>query len=189
MQTLTMPQLKTSKTRKRLSSEGLGPLALGCYGLAGFFFILCLIFHQTPRTIQKGMVRAEFPVVAAVPLDPATYRFRESATKSIEASSLVLLITKDNIIFGPLGSFVSNKSSEQKLLSVPHRDGSPQLRELTQFIPTWIERQKSVFKKEFDGVAILASDPEVPLSIVIQSVQYLRESGFFNNVVIGGRIQ
>jgi hypothetical protein len=189
MRTLTMPQLKISKTKKRLSNDGFGSIALGCYALAGFFVMLCIILHQTPHKTPMGMVKAEFPVVSAIPLDPGTYRYREAASKTIAESSLVLLITRENIVFGDLKSFVSHQASEQRLLSVPHKHGSPQLHELTAFMPAWIEKQKSVIKKEFDGIAILASDPEVPLSIVVQTVHFLKESGIFTNVVIGGRIQ
>jgi hypothetical protein len=104
----------------------------------------------------------------------------ERSVAAIDKATVIIILNKKGLIFGEIGSVADNYLNARDKFIVDHKQGSPQISTLLSKLKRW--------KKEEQRVAILAPEQNVPVAILVQTVQRLKASGYFQKVVLATNI-
>lgn len=182
MTTSTTPQLKISRTKKRLSNDRWLGL-LNVLAILGLFACVTFALRATTLSGRYGVVDAELPVVwqpfpgKALPA-PEPNAF-------IGKSTPVVLLTAKEFIFGDISAFTQDLTDIRNKFSVPHRDGAPNMDALLKTMNLWNTSQK----RAKDGVIVFMPAENIPAPIVIQVVDGLKRSHVFQRVVLASGLK
>lgn len=181
----TTLQLKISRTRKRLSnSPWYVPLnIIACFGV---LVLLASLLRAVSLAGSYGVIDLDIPVLS-VPLDDKTLsRLKPTATENLALQTPMVFLSREAYIFGTTESFTTDISNIRNKFYIPHEDGAPNLPRLISDMERWAKDSKINGKTISTELVILLPQEEIPLPIVLQTIDGLKQSGLFAKVVLGG---
>jgi len=171
----TTLQLKTLKTRKRLSDDAWHSRIL-IIVVIGLVLILSFCLRSTVISGVFGTISAEIPVLYLPIKDPTKHGFYETPSAWIEKTTAVVVLTATEFIFGDLESFSKDLSNVRNKFSVKHVDGAPDLDSLITSLSKWeTQRSSSGRTIDKDDVIVLLPVEDIPMPIVIQVMSRLEK--------------
>lgn len=175
---------RISRTKKRLSEDRWGQISVI---LAFFGLIATLTFGLRAVTMSGvyGAVPLEIPVMQAAINDPGYFSYKEQPRDSLTALTPTVVLTTDAFYFGDLTAFTSNYSEIRDKFIIRHVNGEPQLSTLLQQMTRWITARKQQENAPTGRTLVLVPSGDIPVPIMIQVVAGLRQSRFFERVVLG----
>ena len=186
MQTSPMLLSKISGTKKRLSESALADSALSSLALCGLLMILTYTSRVMTLGGSWGLIPVDIPVVSQPFADGGAHNYQESPASTVSASTMVIAMTPNELIFGDLNAFTTQKSDVRNKFMIPHKEGSPQIKGLLKQAEEWSLDRKNRLGIRTDRLVVVVPDPAVPVAVVSGVIERLRESGKFSHVVLGG---
>ncbi len=180
MQTLTILQLKISKTKKKLSSPWQHQVLISFA-----IFSTCTVFsyalHSFNLSWPHGVVLSSIPVVIDDE-QPALKALELVETSTLDQDSLVVAITESAIFWGKLAAFTDEYFKKNNKYMIPHHDQRPNMIELLENLQKW--RAETPNSEQGHHPVIVVASPTIPMPIVIQTIAALREHGGYQQVVL-----
>ncbi len=178
---------KISRTKKRLSDDPWQMRFLVVLVL-GLFIILSFALRSTWIAGSYGIVEAEIPAVSVQVEDPSESTYRESPRAAITKTTPIVILTDQEFYFGDLEAFGGKFSDVRNKFFVKHaKGGAPNVVLLNEMMAKWLY-QRSQESIGNDGIVVLLPDRNVPAPIVIQTIAGLKDSPYFNQVVLASGI-
>lgn len=189
MQTSTTLQLKISATKKRLF-EGFIPVhTLSVIGLSGLIAVTAVLIRLISAGGSYAVVPLEIPVLSSPINDRTAAGFKEEASRAVDRNTVAVALTPREFIFGDLAAFTTAKDDIRGKFIVPHAEGSPQVETLVQQIKLWQEDRTKRLSIRPDQLLVLIPDSRVPMNIVIQVTDLLRQTHLFQSVMLAGGLE
>jgi len=178
MTALTILQSKILRTKKRLSNNvWYLPIIVLALMLLMTFLSTALRGISMPGSF--GIVEAEFPVITpASAVNTSAPWAVPRAT--IDNTAALVVLTRERFYFGQLASFGKDLSAVHNKFQIEHIDGAPNLPRLIQDLGKWQSEAKS------SRALIFVPTEDIPMPIVIQCFAALKQSGHFDQVILGG---
>ncbi len=178
MTALTILQSKILRTKKRLSSD-VWYLPIMVLALMLLMIFLSSALRGISMPGSFGIIEAEFPVVSdEQPINSEEPWVQPRST--IDNSAPLVILTRDRFYFGQLASFGKDLSAVHNKFQIPHIDGAPDLPRLVNDLSKWQVEAKA------SRLLIFVPSEDIPMPIVIQCFAALKNSGLFDQVILGG---
>lgn len=136
---------------------------------------------------QYGIVESRIPIIP-ISLDETSINRKIIPNQyQINKNTPTIVITTDALYFGDLESFTTKFDNIHNKFIVQHDDGRPQLTKLIEDMNGWNSQRISKNINE-DNVLVLLPANEVPLSIVIQVMHWMKTSTLYKEVVLASEL-
>jgi hypothetical protein len=154
---------------KKKSSDLDWPIVIATIGILGLSVILGFCFRAVTMQSRYGVVTGEIPVVQAGVKDAGFHNFEETTYDSLKENTTAVLMTLNSFYFGDLAAFSNAIERNDNKFVVPHVDNTPR----TGNIPR-------------DNILVFIPAGDIPMPIVIQVLDQLKQHGNFSRVILGG---
>ena len=182
-------QSKIFATKKRLFDGTIPGHFIAWLALLALFCPLVFLIRAVSIGGLYTLVEVDIPVLSAPPSDASLRGFSEYAPSAIDHSTLGVVMTPNEFIFGDLSAFTASFDDIRSKFIVPHADGSPQVTKLLGQVEDWQEDRELRLGIRSDKSMVLIPDSRIPMNIIILTLKLLRESGKFQNVVLAGGLE
>lgn len=180
MTALTILQSKILRTKKRLSNN-VWYLPIIILALLLLMTFLSSALRGIAMPSAFGIVKGELPVINEERYAADDETWAKPRAEFGNDAALVILTT-DRFFFGQLSSFGKELSAVNNKFQIAHEEGAPNLPKLVADLAKW----QSDFKASRSLVFVPTED--IPMPIVIQCFQALKNSGLFDHVILGGGV-
>lgn len=179
--------LKTLKTKKK-SYE----ITWEWYLLSSAIFSLFSILTFSIRAIlipsSYGGVTLEIPTINININDNRLHNFSEKSINFLNPTTPTIILTSSGFYFGALSSF-SRDFATQKRFLVKHHDGHPMLGNLLHQLEKWIKHRSEHENIPNEKILLLIPSAEIPIPIITQVIDEIKNSHIIARVVLGGGIR
>ncbi|WP_132314500.1 hypothetical protein [Pseudobacteriovorax antillogorgiicola] len=183
-----MLQLKILRTKKRLSNI-IWYLPIIVLSTMGLFLLLSFALRSISMAGKYGLIPVEIPVLSVPIVDPTLSNFQAATSGEIASTTPMVVLTKEEFIFGDVNAFSEEISSVRNKFIVKHVEGSPDINTLVKDIEKWVYARSSKKKITNQGIVILLPTDSIPSPLVVQTIDGLRKTGTFTRVVLAGGLK
>jgi hypothetical protein len=174
----------TLRTKKKSSNDlfWLAAVTLPFLGLLGIMTFLVRVL-----TLQGtyGSVGAVIPVVASNIEDPARHNFREVPKEFVDGRTVTIAVTEKALFFGELQNFTRGIDDENMRYKIEHVEGSPQVGLLIGQLEAWIKSRRMNENIPKEHLLVLLPTKNIPMPILLQIMQALKNTKQYDNIILG----
>jgi hypothetical protein len=171
---------------KKKSSDLDWPIVIATIGILGLSVILGFCFRAVTMQSRYGVVTGEIPVVQAGVKDAGFHNFEETTYDSLKENTTAVLMTLNSFYFGDLAAFSNAIERNDNKFVVPHVDNTPRTGDLIVDLEKWQDNRSSKANIPRDNILVFIPAGDIPMPIVIQVLDQLKQHGSFSRVILGG---
>jgi hypothetical protein len=105
----------------------------------------------------------------------------------VKATTPTIVLTSSGFYFGSVSSFSRDFNKEDRFL-VKHQDGHPMLGNLLYQLEAWIHQRSKRDNIPNEKILILIPSSEIPIPIITQVVNEIKNTKLVERVILGGGI-
>ncbi len=180
-----MNRISTTLKMKKRSYNDLFFIAMITLPFLGLLGITSYLVRVVTLQGTYGSIGGVVPIVAANVEDPAFHNVKEVPKELIDGRTVTIAITEDALFFGELKNFSSNLNDPSKRFRISHVDGSPQVGLLITQIESWLKSRRVNENIPRDQMLVLLPTKKLPMPILLQIMQALKQTNQFPNIVLG----
>lgn len=178
-----------SRTRKRLSRTNYYVVPAYVIALVGICTTCAFLVQSVRPSPSYGVVYGQLPVMH-VPLDKDEKLTQQDAkyNHTINPETPVVVFRLDSFIFGNMKAFTEDFYRADNKFRIDHVDGAPHVGELLDTYLKWQNYRNPKFDQDAPQPVVLYPVGEIPMEKVIQVMDMLQKTTFFNHVVLASDI-
>jgi len=156
--------------------------------IIGIFSVIIAMVRVVTTSSVYGAIEVEFPVLNSPVRDQSFHRFSEKPAKRISAYTTMIVLTTESFYFGDVRGFSTDYHDVRKRFEIPHIDGEPQLGTTIEWIKKWQKERQDKLAIRPDQIAVLVPSNQIPMAIVMQVIEQLKQERLFERVILGGSV-